>query len=75
LRRIRIRHGLPATGPPGQAMCLTTTYGPHGLAGLGLHRWYTHLVYPQHYHQCSDWSIFYLAKKKPLLVGSEEATI
>jgi hypothetical protein len=40
-------HGPPATGPPGEAMCLTTIYGPPGLAGLGLRRWYTHLVYPQ----------------------------
>jgi hypothetical protein len=42
-----IHHGPPATGLPGQAIGLTTIYGPTRLAGLGLHRWYTHLVYLQ----------------------------
>jgi hypothetical protein len=34
--------GCPVGNPPYHL------YGPPWLAGLGLHRWYTYLVYPQH---------------------------
>jgi hypothetical protein len=33
-----IHLGLPATRPPGQAISLTTIYGPPGVASLGLRR-------------------------------------
>jgi hypothetical protein len=39
----------PATGPLGKATCHTTINGPPWLAGLGLRRWYTYLVYPNNY--------------------------
>jgi hypothetical protein len=39
--------GFPAIGLPGKATHRTTIYVPPWLAGLGLHRWYTYLVYPQ----------------------------
>jgi hypothetical protein len=38
---------LQQLGRPGQAIGLTTIYGPSRLVGLGLHRWYTHLIYLQ----------------------------
>jgi hypothetical protein len=37
-----------ATGPPGMANPPYHPDGPPGLADLGLRRWYTYLVYPQH---------------------------
>jgi hypothetical protein len=39
--------GFPETWPPGKATSHTTIYGPPWLTSLGLHRWYTYLVYPQ----------------------------